>query len=1055
MGTQQYHIDNEITAIQHTLSALPRHDPERRLWLLRLAIARAQRYGLSDQMEDLDKHVLHASESILIPPWDGHHEGLALFHIACALLHRSERFQRVEDVKYSIQYLLYLRNTKLPIETCGLSRITVMEFLVPALATYIEIEAGDETQIIEAMIGFCNELLASEISENYPVDAFVALGRAIHIEFSRGLEMRTLDRVVECLREAVNKYPSDVQEVHQVHLDLAMALQFRSMKTYTASDDDYMEAIVILDKIIDTSHLGDGDNPSPYSAEASLVAARLVILRCRSNAPPEYTEEAISRCHSWLSCSSLGYEGRSTLSMLLEWLTAERSKQFGLTGSLHKDDSGAVIPLLTSTRHMRHPTTTSPGFIFERMDESMPIESEARNLSKSSARVSKQWVEIAALAFRSATRASRSGDIMDIEEAIKYQRLALSYIQKPSPDTEFSYLNSLGRLLYEAFSLNGRMELLEESISVDLCALETTASRPFSPSEVLLRLSTSLIDRWRFLGRTQDLDESMRLYHLASNDLSATAPERIDRACLWASRARDTKHSSVLNAYQSGMSLIQSAVIFAPTLEIQHAHLFSKKDIPKMPLEYASYLIHIGQLEQAIEALEQGRALLWSEMRGFRTSTDQLRRARPELADRLMNISNELETVTTSILQRSEGRAHTDKTDRFGRILTEQRMALEERDDLLSYIRGLPGFEDLLKAPRFDSLRAAAAHGPVIIINHCKWRSDILILLHNSPPSLIPTVDGFYDRANRLKDNLVETRNRYSPGSKEYGNALRSTLEDLYTLVGRPVIEKLRKLQIPEQSRVWWCPTSVFCALPLHAMGPILSDGKELYFSDIYISSYTPTLSALIQSQASSTLTSDRPSLLLVGRPNDGLPGVWEEIRAIETQHKNTIHTLVSEDATLDDVKQALPVHPFLHLACHGNLETGKPFEAWFKLEGKDRLTLLEIVRSHLPTAEFAFLSACHSAELTDKSLADEALHLAAAMQYCGFRSVIGTLWAVVDEDGPELAKHFYKSLSSSEGKKTPAYRRSARALRNAVQKLRRKRGVTLERWVNFVHYGA
>ena len=1060
------HLDNEITAIQRSLSFLPRHDPERRLWLLRLAGARARRYSLLAQMDDLDKHIRHASESILIPPWDGHHECLALFYIARALLHRSDKFQRAEDVKYSIQYFIYLRKTRSPIETCNISRIDVTELLVVALATFVEIEPGDETQIIEAMISFCYELLASEISRNYPVDAFVALGRAIHIEFSRGLEMRTLDRVIECLREAVSKYPSDVQVVHQIHLDLAIALQFRSMKTRIASDDDYMEAIVILDKMIDTSHLGDGDNPSPYSAEASLVAARLVALRCDRGAPPEYTEESISRCYSWLACPSLGDEGRLTLSMLLKWLMVERSKKFGLTEDLPKDHPSDVVIYLSSQRHLRHPTITSPGFIFARMDvsrnvSSTSLERQDPDFPNSSPQVSKQWVQVAALAFTSAMRASESGDITDIEEAIKYQRLVLSSFQTPSPDTEFSYLDSLGSLLYKAFSLNGRMELLEESISMDLRALEMTASRPFSPSAVLLRLSNSLIDRWRFLGRTQDLDESMRLFHRISNDRSATAPERLDRACLWASSARDANHPSVLNAYQIGMSLIQRTVIFAPTLEIQHAHLFSKKDIPKMPLEYASYLIHIGQLEQAIETLEQGRALLWSEMRGFRTSTDHLRSARPELADRLMKINKELETVSTSILENNDlrrskgGLAGIDEADRFGRILTEQRMALEERDDLLSYIRGLPGFEDLLAAPRFNSLCAAAVRGPVIVINHCKWRSDIIILLHNSPPSLISTVNGFYDRANRLKDNLEETRNKHSPGSREYETALRSTLEDLYTLVGRPVIEKLRKLQIPEQSRVWWCPTSVFCALPLHAMGPILSDGKEIYFQDIYISSYTPTLSALIQSQEHSTLTSDPSSLLLVGRPNDGLPGVWKEICAIEMHHKTSIQALVSEDATLDNVKEALPIHSFLHLACHGNLEPGKPFEAWFKLEGKDRLTLLEIVRSQLPTAEFAFLSACHSAELTDKSLADEALHLAAAMQYCGFRSVIGTLWALVDEDGPDLAKHFYKSLSSSEGKKTPAYMRSARALRNAVQKLRRKRGVSLERWVNFVHYGA
>jgi len=143
-----------------------------------------------------------------------------------------------------------------------------------------------------------------------------------------------------------------------------------------------------------------------------------------------------------------------------------------------------------------------------------------------------------------------------------------------------------------------------------------------------------------------------------------------------------------------------------------------------------------------------------------------------------------------------------------------------------------------------------------------------------------------------------------------------------------------------------------------------------------------------------------------------------------------------------------------VHFACHRTLEPRKPFEAGFELYGDERLTLLEIVRVHLPTAEFAFLSACHTAEVTEGSIMDEALHLAAAVQYCGFRSVVGTMWAMVDEDGLELAEIFYKALfSGTRGK--PYHERSAKALQFAVKKLRKKKRVTLERWVNFVHYGA
>lgn len=55
-------------------------------------------------------------------------------------------------------------------------------------------------------------------------------------------------------------------------------------------------------------------------------------------------------------------------------------------------------------------------------------------------------------------------------------------------------------------------------------------------------------------------------------------------------------------------------------------------------------------------------------------------------------------------------------------------------------------------------------------------------------------------------------------------------------------------------------------------------------------------------------------------------------------------------------------------------------------------LMLLEIVRSRPPDVEFAFLSCCNAANTTAESVSDEALHLTAAMQYSGFRSVVGTM---------------------------------------------------------------
>jgi CHAT domain-containing protein len=223
-----------------------------------------------------------------------------------------------------------------------------------------------------------------------------------------------------------------------------------------------------------------------------------------------------------------------------------------------------------------------------------------------------------------------------------------------------------------------------------------------------------------------------------------------------------------------------------------------------------------------------------------------------------------------------------------------------------------------------------------------------------------------------------------------------------------------------------------------------------LDISSTYISPHTPR----IDSHKPGSQATGKPSILLVAHPDYRIPLVLKEMKAVQAIDTQ-VTTLFSAKATPTAVLARLRDHRFAHIVCHGNLEPGKPFEASFKLHREKRLQLLDIVRSQLPNAEFAFLSACHTAELTDESIADEVLHLAAAMQFCGFRSVVGMMWAMADIDGRDLARYFYASVFSNEMQGTRYYERTAEALRDAVRSLRRKGGITLERWVNFVHYGA
>jgi hypothetical protein len=153
---------------------------------------------------------------------------------------------------------------------------------------------------------------------------------------------------------------------------------------------------------------------------------------------------------------------------------------------------------------------------------------------------------------------------------------------------------------------------------------------------------------------------------------------------------------------------MQDSLLFGPTLQLQHVTLAEIADIThRMPQDYASYQVDQGQVEEAIETLEKGRALLWSEMRHLRTSIDQLLQVDPQLGQKFATINQDLEELTKSIppshkLSIDDGLASDLKAvDPFGHFLLKQRKLLKERGDLISQIRALPGFSSFLESPSF------------------------------------------------------------------------------------------------------------------------------------------------------------------------------------------------------------------------------------------------------------------------------------------------------------------------------------------------------------------
>ena len=1060
------------------LTLFPRLHPFRPCVLAGLGHCLYYRYLISRQKDYLDTAILILTEALLPPSPSGpvasrfFHTTKVFYELACCLAFRFELARNPVDLEYAIKYCRYILILP-PRAVVEINCLEVLDNLVKLVACGIETETVPSPDHAEEIIGFLQRFVGVDPSSQHILSILENIGHMLIRRLSQ-CDQQECEHILSLIAEIEKLCP------YERFPELCISLGGASLICFhlTDSNDHCKQAIVQFNKAL---ALLPPEHPLRPKAQIGLAATHQH--RFTQYRQLECLEESIDHFRAALSACPPGHQFHPVCLIYLAGSLRKRYEFFGNAEFMREADSCiddalrvcqdwpeelrvAMANYIDGVKEIKgfHPVMSLEALTKE-------IERRQDRVARMSPDQSSQLSNLHSLAGAWRDKFNYTDELADLEEEINCHFMALAasplnhYVRRAS-------LFSLGRAFQQRFVLNGDMTSLGESIKYCREALELCPHGHLSRIEPLRTLAVSLTARSVMLNQMADVDESMELFRSACDEEYADPHVRYDIASHWAAGARMCMHPSTVLAYEKAMSLMQSAFALGPTLEIQHRLLKGRwGKLAQVPLQCASFHIKRGSLakaklnieadslplEKAVESLERGRTLLWSEMRGLRMPIDQLWASDDAtLAERYVAISRELEDITTSgEAPEMDPHKHVQddhrRLDSFGRMMKRVRMLERERGEIIDQIRTLPGFKDFLKAIPFETLQTAAACGPVIIINHCVFRCDILIILHSAAPVLIPTTERFYTRTAQLKKELLDTRATYKLESRQYQRSLRSVLSELYELVGRPVLEKLHELGIPEQSRVWWCPTSVLCSLPLHAAGPIESEGGvKRYFSDLYVSSYTPSLSALIESRKGITHTIEPPSLLIVGDPS--LPGVREEIEVI---HVQSATTLIGPQATRAMVMKHLPNHRMVHFACHGILKLEQPFDTAFSLYGGDRLSLLDIVRSHLSGAEFAFLSACHAAEWTDPRTPDEALHLTAAMQHCGFRSAVGTLWAMADKDGCYLSEHFYKRMFAEDNRGVFIGERSARALRDSVQKLRNKKEMTLERWVNFVHYGA
>ena len=260
-----------------------------------------------------------------------------------------------------------------------------------------------------------------------------------------------------------------------------------------------------------------------------------------------------------------------------------------------------------------------------------------------------------------------------------------------------------------------------------------------------------------------------------------------------------------------------------------------------------------------------------------------------------------------------------------------------ELQKVVSEVRELPGFSRFLPPSLFSDLQTAARDGPVIIMNASKHGCDALIVFSDEDPIHIPlaiTKQNVRGLSLRLR---ILTRNAKRMDMNDMEKDLMVFLRELWDKLVSHIVDVL-KATCPRNSRIWWCPTAEFSLLPLHATAPYRPRQKGL--SDLYVSSYTTTLTALIRARQTSLHDSanEKPRFIAIGQA--ATKGA-SELFFVGTELDN-IGQLVDRLAVfrriegtascISTVVNALGKNEWVHFACHGVPDQKKPFESAFAL---------------------------------------------------------------------------------------------------------------------------
>lgn len=689
------------------------------------------------------------------------------------------------------------------------------------------------------------------------------------------------------------------------------------------------------------------------------------------------------------------------------------------------------------------------------------------------------------------------GDSSDLAEAvIVHKRM----VENP-PDGYMGLpilFSTLASTLVAAFEVSNQHSNLTEAISWLQESVRLTPEGDASKPVRLNKLGDCLKRRFDVGGNAMDLEESISYFKVAANHRSGASHIRLKAATSWAQLLAQYHPDSpeVWPAFDTALGLMATVAGLEQTVRHRYTRLQSSSGLACMA---AAVAFSQNRPDKALEWLEQGRCLVWSQLSTLRTTPfEELRLYDERLSKRIADVAKRLESAGTSRGMFTPSMPFEEKLSVEGAGHAHLKLA-REWEDLLREARNIPGFENFLRpVPLSSILQGLPESGFVVVINVDTARCDAVALrAGRDMPIHIPLPSFSVDKANKYRDALnlnlrslglrvreggelgvsdndFEGRGIRRPGfARTKGGPVHNVLRGLWEEVVKPILDALGISKTDGSSgdippRIWWSPTGALSFLPLHAAGRYgLLDPESVL--DYVVSSYTPTVTALtdrIERSTASTTGKLASGIFLTCQPNalphSPIPKTIAEVRTINrmaTEKGLRVCVCEGSEVTVDACLEHMQNFSCIHLACHGSQNVGDPLDSRFFFHDDSTLTLATILKSNLENADLAFLSACQTST-GQENLSDEAVHLAAGMLAAGYLRVVATMWSIGDEHAQQVATNFYEDLWKDIGDDQGATfdgTRSACALHQAVRQLKAKSDDSeraLLTWIPFVHFG-